>query len=339
MESVVESQSDMLVPLTFDTGLVPEPMRFDAWRSALSSLDVSRRGKEPFAGAARLWMLEPLLLTHALVDPLRYDRDEDRVRRDIKDHCAVVVLQTGEFVGDYGRGEIVSRPGSVTVLDMRRPCWTDATRLEAFVLSLPRAFLMPGLEDCDPHGMVVEGGLASLLSAFLRGVATELPGIARSQAPVVARSIRDLLAATLLDAHRSGEATNRRHEALISRVRAYIDEHLTRQLDIGTICKAVNVSRSSLYRAFGGGGGVLQQVQRRRFHALRALLADPAETRSIAALARSVGFADRSHLNRAFKREYGCTPGQYRAEGPDADRTIPADQAPRAFERWTTLLD
>ncbi|WP_083925835.1 helix-turn-helix transcriptional regulator [Sphingomonas sp. Mn802worker] len=336
-------KGEPLVPLVFDTALVPPAARFGAWRSALSSLDVTQRGADPFNGHARLWMLESLVLTHASVDALRYDRDEARVRADLKDHLAIVVLLEGSFVGDYGRGERVSEAGSVTLLDMRHACWTDATRLEAFIISMPRAFLLPMLEGCDPHGMIATGGPATLLSGFLRTAVKTLPTLTRDHAPAVARTIRDLLADAILDACRSGGAQVAREDALISRVRSYIDDHLAEPIDVAAICAALGVSRSALYRAFGDGagegGGVLQQVQRRRLHALRAMLADPNETRPIAELAGAVGFSDKSHLTRVFKREYGCTPGAYRAHGPDPQRAVPVEDVPLVFERWTTLLD
>lgn len=335
------SASDVrcLSPLRFDTALLPVEMRFPAWKSALSSLDVTYSGTTPFAGGAALWLLESMVLIHATVDPLRYDRDEDRVRADIKDHIAVVVMLDGQFVGDYGYGEVVSPPGSLTVLDMRRACWTDATRLEAFILSLPRAFLIPKLEDCDPHGMVVSGGFADLLSGFLRIAVEALPTIPRDQALTVAHRIRDLLVDALLDACRGQAQRPARDDALISRVRAYIDAHLDAPLEVATICAALGISRSKLYRAFGGGGGVQQQVQRRRLHALRMALADTGETRAIADLATTFGFSDKSHLTRAFKREYGCTPGEFRAGGARQDHAVPVDQILLVFEQWTTLLD
>lgn len=336
-------KSEPLTPLVFDTDLVPPPARFAAWRSALSSLDVTQRGPDPFAGCARLWMLESMVLTHARVDALRYDRDEARVRADLKDHLAVVVLLEGTFTGDYGRGERVSEAGSVTLLDMRHACWTDATRLEAFILSMPRVFLLPMLEGCDAHGLIATGGAAALLTGFLRTAVETLPQLTRDHAPAVARTIRDLLADAILDACRRDAAHATREDALISRVRSYIDDHLADPIDVSAICSALGVSRSALYRAFGDGagegGGVLQQVQRRRLHALRAMLADPDETRPIAELAGAVGFADKSHLTRVFKREYGCTPGAYRTHGPDPQRAIPVEDVPLVFERWTTLLD
>ena len=69
------------------------------------------------------------------------------------------------------------------------------------------------------------------------------------------------------------------------------------------------------------------------------MLADPAETRPIADLARLVGFADKSHFTRLFKRAYGCTPGAYRAYGPDPQGHVLVEEMPLVFERWTTLLD
>ena len=34
---------------------------------------------------------------------------------------------------------------------------------------------------------------------------------------------------------------------------------------------------------------------------------------TLAAIATTAGFADQSHFTRAFRRQFGCTPGDYRA--------------------------
>lgn len=330
-----------LTPLKFDTACLPGCARFAAWQSALANLDVSRREDAPFAAVARIWLLSPMVIVDAAVDPVRYDRDEQRVRSDSHDHFALVQLISGEFTGDFGRGRVRSTPGSLTVLDMRRACWTDATRLDAFVLSMPRAFLAPSLGEMDPHGMVVSSGMATLLGASLRTICDTLGELEHEQAPIVARLIRDMVAETLLDGRRLNQAPGGQREvALVSRVRAFIDDHLDQTLDVGTIGAAVGVSRSTLYRAFGGSGGVLQQVVRRRLFRLRACLDDPAETRSIADLALTVGFTDKSHAARVFKREYGLTPGEYRrGDGVERARATRMEDVPQLFERVTALLD
>ncbi len=332
--------SERLKPLAFDTAPLPAEASFSSWQTALANFDLSRREKGRFDARAKIWLLGPMVLVDSVVDALRYDRDEARVRADSNDHFALVQMQAGSFIGDYGRGEIESAAGSLTVLDMRRACWTDAGRLEAFVMSMPRAFLAPALGDLDPHGRVVAGGIAAVLSATLRGLRETLAEVERDRAPFIARIVRDLVAEALLTTGEDTQPALVRADALVSRVRAYIDDHLDSPLDIGTICAAVGTSRSTLYRAFGGSGGVLQQVLRRRLHALRNALDDAGDTRSIAQIAFATGFADKSHAARAFKREFGFTPGEYRQRGA-VDILAPEriEDVPQVFERFTTLLD
>jgi AraC-like DNA-binding protein len=330
--------ADQIAPMRFDTRDLPADARLNAWQTALANFTLSRRETGPFVADAEVWLLDPLILTHARVAPVRYDRDVELIERDRNDHFALVYLVEGGFVGDYGEGVAPSGPGSLTALDMRRPCWTDAGQLEAYILSLPRVFLMPKLGNLEPHGIVAHGGLATLFGAAMRSIVAALPTLGRDQAAATARIIRDLVAETLLDAARTVAQRSERDASLVARVRDHIDDHLHEDLDVPAICAALGVSRSTLYRAFGGGGGVSQQVQRRRLNALRIRLTDPAETRNVGELAHAFGFVDKSHVTRLFKREYGCTPGRYRASIVDGT-PLSTGEVPGIFQRWTKLLD
>lgn len=333
-----------LEAINFDTSGIRPETRFAAWRSALATLDVSRSEDRPFDARAALWLLGPLVLVRASVDPVRYERSAERIGQDLKDHVAVVVLTSGGFTGAYGGDTVGSVPGSITFLDMRRPWRTDAERLDAFVLSMPRAFIMPSLEGRDPHGVVVTGPLAALLQGFLSVIVSLLPGLSRTHATTMAERIRDLVTDALNGFLREAGHVPARRDALISRVRTYVDEHLSDPLDATVLCAHLNVSRATLYRAFGdgvgpGGGGVNHLIQRRRLAALAALLADPLDERTIGEMAKSIGFLDRSFLTKAFRREYGCTPSEFRASGSGTGKPGDMWDVPLIFERWTARLD
>lgn len=60
------------------------------------------------------------------------------------------------------------------------------------------------------------------------------------------------------------------------------------------------------------GGSFWDYVNRLRVEAVRARLADPAETRTILDLAYACGFTSKSTFNAAFKRQVGETPSGYR---------------------------
>jgi AraC-like DNA-binding protein len=73
------------------------------------------------------------------------------------------------------------------------------------------------------------------------------------------------------------------------------------------------MSRSNLYRLFEDKGGVARYNQRERLLEAHAILTDPATTESISAIAEDLCFADASSFSRAFKREFGHSPGEMRA--------------------------
>jgi AraC-like DNA-binding protein len=73
------------------------------------------------------------------------------------------------------------------------------------------------------------------------------------------------------------------------------------------------MSRSNLYRLFEDTGGVARYIQRERLLEAHVVLSDPVTTRSISAIAEDLCFADASSFSRAFKREFGYSPGEARS--------------------------
>lgn len=73
------------------------------------------------------------------------------------------------------------------------------------------------------------------------------------------------------------------------------------------------MSRSSLYRLFEGEGGIAHYIQRQRLLEAHKVLADPANTATIAAVSKDFCFADASTFCRGFKREFGHSPNDARA--------------------------
>lgn len=66
------------------------------------------------------------------------------------------------------------------------------------------------------------------------------------------------------------------------------------------------------------GGSFWEYVNRLRVEAVRARLADPAETRTLLDLAYACGFTSKSTFNAAFKRQVGETPSGYRRRHAEA---------------------
>lgn len=98
--------------------------------------------------------------------------------------------------------------------------------------------------------------------------------------------------------------------------RSYIEQHLS-DVELGptTVAAAHHISVRFLHRLFEPtGSGVAEFIRRRRLDRCRRDLLDPElDTRPVAAVGARWGLVDAAHFSRAFKREYGRPPGEYRA--------------------------
>jgi AraC-like DNA-binding protein len=81
----------------------------------------------------------------------------------------------------------------------------------------------------------------------------------------------------------------------------------------GDAAAKLGISVRSVHKALEGTGhsfgSLVLQV---RLEACRTALGDPADTRSISAIALDYGFSEISHFNHAFRRLFGEAPGRFR---------------------------
>lgn len=96
----------------------------------------------------------------------------------------------------------------------------------------------------------------------------------------------------------------------VSKVRAYLNAHFTEHISLEQLASVAGLSPFHLSRIFTARTGLPPheyQTARRIRRAKRLLEAGE----PMAQVAVECGFSDQSHLNRAFKRIMGMTPGQY----------------------------
>jgi len=103
--------------------------------------------------------------------------------------------------------------------------------------------------------------------------------------------------------------------ASLERAREFIDAHFARVLPLSEIAAVAGLHPSSLSRAFKRRFDVTpwQYQRRRQIDWVKAELGRG--DRSIGALAHEAGFADHSHLTRAFQAAEGVTPSAARRKG------------------------
>lgn len=138
--------------------------------------------------------------------------------------------------------------------------------------------------------------------------------------PLRARGLMQSLAAWMLDLaerapakRKTGRSDGRGAEAgRVADAVAWADAHLAERITLAQMAKVAHLSPvyfAALFRRETGQPPIAW-VRRRRMAAARELLAEGAK--SVAEVARTVGFEDPYHFSRAFHRSEGCSPRAYR---------------------------
>ncbi len=149
-------------------------------------------------------------------------------------------------------------------------------------------------------------------------VAAGAPDLASAAAEALRATTVGLVRALVLSAARDPRAPGGSRDApTTARVRAYVAAHL-RDPDLGParIAAANAVSVRTLYTIYAALGTSLERsLLDQRLQGARTDLSSPGRRHhSIAAIARSWGFRNPSSFSQQFRRAFGVTPRQCRAE-------------------------
>ena len=135
-------------------------------------------------------------------------------------------------------------------------------------------------------------------------------------APYFHAKALEALTALLASADTAAETRARQEDrALVEQAEALISARFAEPLTAQSIAAELYVSRSKLCEAFRHvrGKGVAESLRGERMKAACQLLASGKA--SVAEIARAVGFARLSSFDEAFRREFGCSPTQWRRSG------------------------
>jgi AraC-like DNA-binding protein len=203
----------------------------------------------------------------------------------------------------------------VAISDYARPFHSVATDYVNLIVHLSRESVPAALLALEPHGLIFPrgSGAARLIGAAMQELYSQADDLTVSEAEAAMEGIVTLTTAfarARLAGNEGDHVKSRRKAAL-----DYIDAHLgNRQLGPDEIADAANLSRASLYRLLAAEGGIRAVLLTRRLdQALRLLLADNKDERSLAEVAKRCGFGGTSQFSRAFRARFGLPPRQYRA--------------------------
>jgi AraC-like DNA-binding protein len=245
---------------------------------------------------------------------LCYKRGMDEIRRNPIDDFVILLMLEGTFAVAQEDAIVTATPGDLLIYHEAKPFELHIDRpYRAITFAVPQVAITsrfwkaprvaPRVTDStSPNGRFA----ASLLREF--GDLSELDSVA-DPGRVVAAAL-DVFATAL--AHGAGSLSSEAlySDRLLESVKNYIMKHLEDpDLDFHRIAAASNVSERTLNRLFARVNSTpIRWMWSQRLNASYDAIISR-KVANVTAAAFSFGFKDVSHFSRAFKKEFGVSPG------------------------------
>ncbi len=307
--------------LRYSTDALPPDQRYSTWylRDWPRSEPIYRtEPTEPFNTRWESVQLGQLIFVYAEITGMRWKRRRQDIRSSDFDPVIVNLMIEGEAQGDMDGRPFHERAGMFHFHDLARPSLHASTASRTYSLVIPRPVAEAWFAPVhDLHGLVVDGAAAATLFAHAAHLREMLPRLDLSEADRLGRVFLELLSVALLDRRPAPSSRLSAEDVLRRRAAEEIERCLGQDIVIADLCRALGASRSRLFAAFQGDGGIQAYILGQRLERVRTALADPAEP--IGNIAHRLGFGDAAHLSRSFRKRYGMAPSEYRrllAAGP-----------------------
>ena len=161
-----------------------------------------------------------------------------------------------------------------------------------------------------------EGRAPEWLVSLIRMIAVEMASSGPGSEAVVTRLTDALLAQALrqclLDANRDLGGTTAVSDPQIARALRLIREHPDRHWTVPKMAAAVSLSRSAFAERFRAATGETPMQNLTRLRMTRAAEYLRGSTAGIREIARATGYDSEVSVSKAFRRQFGTSPGVYR---------------------------
>lgn len=259
--------------------------------------------------------------------------------RRVGDGCDDVSLSfmlTGGSANTRNAGEQRIVKGDLYVIDYSRPFVTRRSRHRDASLLMSRRRVREVLGG-DPDGLaglrLPRHGIAALLGAHLARLVSELGHLTAEHRAIAVSVGMEMALAAIRQARDGAVDADMLGRGLYQSARMTIERDCADpDLTPAAVAGAIGCSRASLYRLFAAHGeSVAATIWAARLTRAAHLLSSPGcLDLGIGEIAFRCGFVDQPTFNRMFKRRYGRTPRDLRAEALEGLDTH--DRPPRP---WT----
>lgn len=212
-------------------------------------------------------------------------------------------------------------PGQWTIYDTTMPYEVNVDDDAHFlVLKIPGEHLAawkPYVQGALARPFSTQGGCGRMAMQMLRLSLKEQSGLTHNARQLAASSILHMLGLHLSEAQCDPELQQPWRQAQLIQMQQYILEHLhDPELSPASVAAAFRVSRRYLYGLFQQADMTPSDfILSSRLARCRDALREPAlAARSIGHIASQHGFVDAACFSRAFRRQFGVSPSQWRRE-------------------------
>ncbi|WP_285655958.1 helix-turn-helix domain-containing protein [Actinomycetospora sp. NBRC 106375] len=243
--------------------------------------------------------------------PQRTDHGPREVARTAGAYYFVNLQLAGRCVTTVGEHTSVVRAGELVVVDTAEPYFFELDRPWQML-----SFRVPhGELDAKLHGRRPRLGRAVTATGAGAAVAALMPALwSLDAADPAAGELAESFATAVAAATAGAPAERPRAGVTRAAVLAHVERHLgDRDLTVAGVCRLFAISPRTLHHLFAGTGeSFAATVRHRRLDRCAAVLADPATTATVTAVARAHGFDDPTAFARAFRRRFGVSPRERR---------------------------
>ncbi|MFI6875748.1 helix-turn-helix domain-containing protein [Streptomyces sp. NPDC050400] len=310
-----------------DTAFIPprdrEEMVRHAVRDSLVAVDIDHGPPaEDISVRIGLGAVGPLRFCSARASAVTVRRTERLARADEEPAVFLGLQVTGTSLVVQNGRECALRPGELAVYESRSPYTLLFDEgVDHHFLRFPRALLaLPDqlLRDTSTVTLGSENPLAGLAFTYFSQLAVSDRLHQGTHGNTVVEPSVELLRAVLTSQHGNSSLAAEPLEATLSmRITHYLREHLAEpDLSAARVAAAHAISVRHLYAVLSRSGISLGDwIRTRRLAECRRELAGPnGRRRTIAAIARSWGFADATHFSKTFKQAYAISPRDWREQ-------------------------
>jgi AraC-like DNA-binding protein len=301
-----------------------------AWQRTISDTyyqqDVRAPPDRPFEAAISVIDLGGISLSRIVSSPVVYRRRTAQISAGTERYHLVTIPLAGDLVFDQHDSRFCCPTNSFLTergdlpYELHQP-----SNNELVVVKVPQSLLDAHL----PHGTAFKGqtfaplGLAGLFVDLIRSSIAHGREIEPFDYASMSRQILDLLALTLTSRDSGFEiAETSVQEAHLRRIKNMIRNRLFYPgITPSRMAAECGLSVSYLHRLFAATGTTVGRwIREERLLASDRALRNPRYRGSLAAVAQQFGFSDQPQFCRHYKRRFGQTPSETRAEARDWQR-------------------